>query len=346
MQGYSLYFSGSLINIPEVVLRIYIGNPTRARGQFAKMLKDKVNNIVFNFSCLDNPNYKQRKIVVPGLATYNWVEDKRKKWGEGDPRWIGRVLGQVPDNALSNTFPQSLIDHMRERCGFLSIHLKDAGVSVDSSGEGVDDNVIMSGVGGEVSDVHKKTLMTPTEICHKAVEMCKAVNGHFIVFDCDGVGIRDYQEACKLSDDFLRGIKIIKFHGSGASDVLVDEKPIYANQRAEASFVTKDRATAGKCSINEHDKELIDDLMEEEYFENKKGLIQIEPKEDLKERLDRSPGLGDAYKMLQWAFDQEFEDETYKDTRPNQLPKYARTDSDMEMTGQGTGNLPRYGRME
>ena len=80
----------------ENVLRIYIVNPTRARGQFAKMLKDKANNIVFNFSCLDNPNYKQRKIVVPGLATYNWVEDKRNKWGEGDPRWVGRFLGQVP----------------------------------------------------------------------------------------------------------------------------------------------------------------------------------------------------------------------------------------------------------
>lgn len=325
----------------EVVLRIYIGNPTRARGQFAKMLKDKESNIVFNFSCLDNPNYKQRKIVVPGLATYNWVEDKRRKWGEGDPRWVGRVLGQVPDNALSNTFPQSLIDHMRERCGFLSIHLACAGVSVDSSGEGVDDNVIMSGKGGEVVDVYTKTLMTPTEICHKAVEMCKAVHGYFIVFDCDGVGIRDYQEACKLSPSFLQGIKLVKFHGSGKSDVLIDGKPIYQNVRAEASFVTKDRALAGKCSISDKDQELIDDLMEEEYFENKKGLIQIEPKEDIKERLERSPGRGDAYKMLQWAFDQEIEDTTYQDTQVNRLPEYGRIDSDMEMSA----SLPAYGRM-
>ena len=171
----------------ENVLIIYLGNPTRAKGFFAKGLKDPVNNIVMNFSCLDNPNYKQRKIVVPGLATYEWVEDKRRRWGEGDPRWIGRVLGQVPDNALSNTFPQSWINHCSERCGFLSVHIMESGVSVDSAAEGVDDNVIMSGRGGEVMDVYKKTLMSPSEVAIKAVEMCKKVNGHFIIFDCDGV---------------------------------------------------------------------------------------------------------------------------------------------------------------
>lgn len=327
-------------------LRIFIGNPTRSKGAFAKMLKDKENNIVFHFSCLENPNYLQRKIVVPGLATYEWVEDKRRKWGESDPRWIGRVLGQVPDNALSNTFPQSWIDHVRERCGFLAIHSADAGVAVDSSGEGVDDNIIMSGKGGEVMDVYSKTLMTPTEIAHKAVEMCKAIHGKFIIFDCDGVGIRDYQECSNLPQEYLRGISLIKFHGSAPCTIFEEyngvRRPMYANLRAEASFVTRDRGYAGKCSIEEKDKELIDDLMEEEYFENNKGLLQIEPKEDLKERLERSPGRGDAYKMLQWAFEQEFEDKTYRDTQPNILPRYADSESDIvRVDGQ---NLPRYAR--
>lgn len=334
----------------ENCLVIYLGNPTRAKGQFAKGLKDKVNNIVFNFSCLDNPNYKERKIVVPGLATYAWVEHKRGKWGEGDPRWIGRVTGQVPDNALSNTFPASWIEHVKERCGFLHIHLMDSGVAVDSAGEGVDDNVIMSGRGGEVMDTYKKTLMTPTEVAYKAVEMCRAINGHFIIFDCDGMGIRDYQECSNLSDDYLRGIQIIKFHGSSKKTVEIDGKTMYENLRSEASFITRDRGLAGKCSINELDKELIDDLMEEEYFTNKKGLLQIEAKPDLKERLERSPGLGDAYKMLQWAFAQEIENKTYADSPVNKRPAYGLTDSDVQTSMPGTrnvlNNLPAYGRTD
>ena len=341
-----IYDQIDAVTTAENCLTIYIGNPTRAKGRFAKGLKDKQSNIVFNFSCLDNPNYIYREIRLPGLATYEWVEDKRKRWGESDPRWIGRVLGQIPDNAMSNTFPQSWIDHVRERCGFLSRYSVDAGVSVDSAGEGVDDNVIMSGKGGEVMDVYTKTLMTPTEIVHKAVEMCKAINGYFIVFDCDGVGIRDYQEACALPEDYLRGIQIIKFHGSEPSTLFEDlpggrKRPLYANLRAEASFVTKDRGLAGRCSINENDKELIDDLMEEEHFENNRGLTQIEPKEDIKERLERSPGRGDAYKMLQWAFAQGIEDKTYADTRPNVLPRYGLVDDNIFGAA-----LPAYGRAE
>ena len=46
--------------------------------------------------------------------------------------------------------------------------------------------------------------------------------------------------------------------------------------------------------------------MEPQYFENKQGMIQIEDKADIKERLGRAPGLGDAFIMLQWGFKQEY----------------------------------------
>ena len=212
---------------------------------------------------------------------------------------------------------------------------------------------------GEIMDVYTKTLMTPVEVAYKAVEMCRLVNGHFIIFDCDGLGIRDYQQACNLSEDYLRGIQILKFHGSGESTLFETipgkdgkdtKRPLYQNLRAEASFITKDRGLAGKCSINENDQELIDDLMEEEYFTNKRGLTQIEPKEDLKERLERSPGRGDAYKMLQWAFEQEIEDKTYADAMPIKRPAYGLTDNDVSTSMPGIrnniNNLPAYGRME
>ena len=142
--------------------------------------------------------------------------------------------------------------------------------------------------------------------------------------------------------------QIIKFHGSSKDTVKLDGRPMYANLRAEASFVTKDRGYAGKCSINEQDKELIDDLMEEEFFKSKQGLLQIEPKEDLKERLDRSPGRGDAYKMLQWAFDQEIEDKTYKHTEINVRPKYGLTDNDIDSpSGDPYRNQrPAFGRTD
>ena len=91
-------------------LVIYIGNPTRAVGDFAKGLKNKTDNIVFNVSCMDNPNYKQRTVVIPGLTTYEWVENRRKDWGETDARWQANVLGQIPDSSINTVLSQDLIN--------------------------------------------------------------------------------------------------------------------------------------------------------------------------------------------------------------------------------------------
>ena len=290
----------------ENCLVIFIGNPTRASGRFAAGLKDKEKNIVFNFSCLENPNYIERKSVIPGLASYEWVEDKRTKWGEGDPRWVGRVLGRVPDVSINNTFPDWLINHAKSRYGLLVGGGQNAGVAVDPAGEGVDDNVFMSGKNGDVIDTYTKTLMSPTDSAHQAVKMCKEVDGSFIAVDCDGLGIGVYQELNKFDDTYLQGIRIIKFHGSAGSEIKEHGRPIYQNMRSEASFTAQAQAKAGKASIPPKDFELIEDLREEEYFENKRGLLQIEDKEDLKEKLKRSPGRGDAWKMLQWGMSKNF----------------------------------------
>lgn len=328
------------------VLVIFAGNPTRSKGRFAQGLKDTKNNIVFHYSCLQNPNYIERRSVIPGLASYAWVEKMRAKWGEDDPRWISRVLGKLPEGTLDVLFPEKVIDQMRAKQGFLAQYSDNRGVSLDPAGEGFDENVIMAGAGGQVLDVYTKTKMTPTETAIKAVEMCKAINGYFIVVDCDGLGQRDYAELKKLPDDYLRGIKIIAFHGSAPSQVKIpmDDgslKPVYGNMRAEAGFVAADRGSKGRAALNEKDIELREDLEADEFFE-KKGVLWLIDKGDVKESLpgNRSPGRGDCFKMLQWAFNKEFKDETYKD-QGSGLPEYARTDRDLEFE---TRNLPRYGQ--
>lgn len=319
----------------ENCLVIYIGNPTRAKGRFAAGLRDKTRNIVFNFSCLENPNYIEHKTVIPGLASYEWVEDKRTKWGEQDPRWIGRVLGQIPDIAINNIFPLTLINHACSRYGLTLSYSENRGVSVDPAGEGIDDNVFMAGAGGEILDVFTRTLMSPSDSAHKAVEMCKAIDGHFIIVDCDGVGIGVYQELNKLSDSYLQGIEIIKFHGSAASETKEAERALYANMRAEAAFTAAARIKAGNAVINPKDKELIEDLGEDEYFENKRGLIQVIPKEEIKERLGRSPGRGDCWKMLQYAFEMDIQGKTHLYKDYNKLPDHYEMTEDFSGMSEG-----------
>lgn len=327
------------------ILIIFLGNPTRAKGRFAKGLKDPLNNIVFNVSCLENPNYIEQKSVIPGLASYAWVEDKRIKWGEDDPRWIGRVLGKVPEGAMNNVFNDAIFNQMMARHGLIGQYSDNRGVSLDPAGEGVDENVFKSGSGGEIFETFKKTQMSPSDTAVKAVEMCKRINGNFVIVDTDGLGQRDYAELKKLPADYLQGIQIIGFHGSAPSSVKLmmpdgSERPVYGNLRCEASFVTQARGKAGKAALDPKDKELKEDLETDEYFE-KKGVLWLTDKSDVRESLGRSPGDGDAYKMLQWAFSKDFKSQTFYQSARNRLPAYGITDS--ISPDPNIRNLPTHG---
>lgn len=326
------------------VLIIYMGNPTRADGRFAKGLRDKKRNIVFNFSCLENPNYLNRKIMIPGLASYEWVEDKRGRWGETDPRWKSRVLGQVPDKSLNITYGPDLMDMMKARHGFLFRFSFNRGVAVDSAGEGTDDNVFMSGGGGEIHSVYTTATIAPSVAAIKAVEMCKEISGNFIIVDCDGIGIGVYQELAKLSEKYLEGIQIIKFHGSSTaleeldtgSSFRPEKKRLYANKRAEAAFVARERALRGHAAVNPADDYLVEEVEADEWFENKSGQIQLIDKVDIKEKLEppRSPGRADCWKMLQYGFEQNYERGPY-DKVPQQQQQYAQADQDVHYYRQG-----------
>jgi len=218
-------------------------------------------------------------------------------------------------------FTSELINHMFNRYGLISQHSKSAGVAVDPAGEGVDDNVFMSGRGGDPLDVYTKTIMAPSSKAIHAVEMCKQIDGDFIIVDCDGLGIETYQELKKLNKDYLQGIEIIKFHGSAPSEMKEGDRLIYLNLRTEAAFVAQKRGWSGRAGINPKDTILLEELKADEY-ETQRGYLKIIPKLEIKERLGRSPGRADCWKMLQWAFEKNIKRKSvYPNTALSNLPR-------------------------
>jgi hypothetical protein len=207
------------------------------------------------------------------------------------------------------------------RHGLLSKFVFPAGVAVDPAGEGVDDNIFMAGCSGDIVGIYTKPVMSPTEKAIRAVEMCQRIDGNFIIVDCDGLGIETYSELCNLDKNYLKGIEIIKFHGSAPSEMLLINRAMYANKRSEAAFISQKRVFSGRASINPEDKILIEELEADEFFNNSRGLLQIIPKDEIKVRIKRSPGRADCWKMLQWAFEQNIKNNTYYDTQP--LPREA-----------------------
>lgn len=245
-------------------------------------------------------------------------------------------LGQPLLNSSNFIFPHRLIEHAKQRHDVLAlsrIH-NNIGVAVDPSGMGADDNVFMSGNDGLPLEVFKKTIMTPTEKALKAVEMCKKINGWWIVVDCDGIGADTFLELQGLDDEFLCGIQLIKFYGSSPSNVsmtvsLKKNKPIYDNMRAEAAFTAQKRAYAGFAALDPRDTSTIEELKKDISFVNRQGLLQLIDKKDIKEQLKRSPGGADCWKMLQWGFEQNIIDQTFRKNEPRKNTQYAKVDVDV-----------------
>jgi len=79
-------------------LLLLIGNPTTVTGAFRRAFYEErqlYHNITI--SALDSPNVLTGKTVFPGLTSAKWVGERKDTWGEDNPIYRARVLGEFPD---------------------------------------------------------------------------------------------------------------------------------------------------------------------------------------------------------------------------------------------------------
>lgn len=284
------------------VLQVYLGNPTRSTGRFAKMVRNTTDNRVIHLDAYQSPNVISGFEQIQGMVSKAWVEDKEKRWNAdrtgNDPRYRSKVRGLLPLSSLNTVISEDLYCKCINKTIIQGVSR--GVISVDPARFGDDDMVISVFESGRLID-------------EKVIPKCDAVVGagevvimqkkHFpqgqiaIVFDCDGLGGPFLDIAKKMLPDNL-DIVWLEYKGSNTKRDEID--PQYQNMRAQAHFFAKEQMEAGLVCLDENE-EAKEDMTEAEYFVNLHGKIQIEEKEDIKERLGRSPGRGDARVMGIWA---------------------------------------------
>ena len=106
---------------------LYIGNPTNTDGTFYRSFKLPGYSKI-HISAFDTPNFTtfgitledirnntwQKKITgdlpAPYLITPEWVYDKYLRWGEGNPMWDSRVIGNFPEQGEDSLIPLGKIE--------------------------------------------------------------------------------------------------------------------------------------------------------------------------------------------------------------------------------------------
>lgn len=90
-----------------------IGNPTSMLGEFAKVVKDPKYNVI-NISVLDTPNFKQDKMVIPGVAGRDFERMYREDYGVDHREYKIRVLGEFGGLAVDGAYYAPVIKSLMD----------------------------------------------------------------------------------------------------------------------------------------------------------------------------------------------------------------------------------------
>lgn len=285
---------------------ILLGNPLRNTGYFAKAIRGSEYHTV-QLDCRDNPNYIEKREVIPGLASFSWCENMKEKYGEGSALYQARVQGILPTDTIDSIISyQSCIDSVGKR-PFYPYPNRRKVIVADPATFGDDECVIYAMEEAKIIDTQIFSKKSTTEIAGRCIVMRKKHEAQAIAVDTIG-------EGRGVADMLVEGEEnVVEVKSSHAST-----EEVYLNCRAEIWFHGKKMIEEGHASLPDDDI-LIEELTEPKYFVNSKGKFQVEAKEDIKERIGRSTNRADTYLMGLWALKdlpQPDEDEHYQGYRP------------------------------
>ena len=285
-----------LVTNPNVKF-VAIGNPTVSSGNFVDCFKDKRYNKI-TVSVLDSPNYKQNRIVIPGLSGREFVEQTIEKYGEGSNQYKAMVTGEIPDDDIDSLISIAWIESAEKRKVLDTPYkYKKRFVVWDVADGGDDAHVIKA--------FENTTEIEEVVVRNKKIEevepyvwrLLRKIQGNCIVVDADGIG----RVATSLLEQSVdRATKIIAFEGSSTD---VNEPQTFLNRRHESHWRMREMFEKGQLCISSNPEQR-EELASVKLVDHRKGFIAIEPKKDLKQRLGRSPDHGDCIMMMCGTFDE------------------------------------------
>jgi len=290
---------------------LVIGNPDNPQSQFREVCKPGSGFNTIGVSAFDSPNFtgepmpeRVRKQLIGPL----YVEEKRRKWAprwtwtddgskvvcpEGvdpldtNPYWQSKILGQFPERAdADGLIPEVWIAQARARN--LPAHGPyQLGVDV---GGGGDASTIGLRNGVQFKILHEDHNPDTMATTGRVVDYLAKTNSDCAKVDVIGIGRGVVDRGLELELPFI-GINV----GERPS-----EPERFANLRAEYYWKLRERFESGQIVMEEDDEDTAAELVELKYKRLSNGKIEIESKQQMKNRGVPSPNRAEAM-MLAFA---------------------------------------------
>jgi hypothetical protein len=266
-----------------------IGNPDDPGSEFAMNCRPGTDWNTIRISAYDSPAFTGEYCppnVLKQLVSREWVEERRRDWGEGSNLWISKVEGEFPDVSDDYLITPSMIAkaHAIDLTGFA---MGRYGMDVARMGE--DKTVIYRNRGGQIRKVDSWAKQDTMQSADRAYQYLSRHLPRAVPMNVDGIGL-----GAGVYDRLRqRGCDVGNF--GGAERALNPAK--FNNRRSEMWWTFRRLMEEGLIDLDPEDNVLAEELQTIKWSVDLSGRICIESKEDAKKRGVQSPNHGDAAAM-------------------------------------------------
>jgi hypothetical protein len=231
--------------------------------------------------------------VSDGLISQTWADDRALAWGVDSALYQSKVLGEIPSGDID---PWRVIsEEDAANCRYIDEAyegdpeaVRIGGIDV---GGGGDRTVIVERVGSAVKRIESFADRDPMATVGRLVHTIEEWNLERVRIDVVGIG---WGVAGRLREVLReRGSKCIVQSVNFASRSSQPKR--FLNLRAEAWWNGRELSRNKAWSLARLDDDAIAELTMPRYeIVDSSGKLKIEPKDDVRERLGRSPDIADA----------------------------------------------------
>ncbi|MVO84183.1 hypothetical protein GPA10_05200 [Streptomyces sp. p1417] len=274
-----------------------IGNPDSPSSHFRKVCLPGSGWHVIGISAFDTPNLTGEEVPEPvaqALVGREWVEEKAKEWGEDNPLYRSKVLGEFSEDAPNRVVRASDIAACRidPEAKPKAEDLEPVELGVDVGGGG-DETVIRERRGRRAGREWRAHTDRPEKIAPLVLQALKESGAGAVKVDSIGVGFGVIGELRNLASQGKHSARIVGVNVGEKSS----QPDKFKNLRAEIWWEIGRGLSERKgwdLSSMANDDTTVAQLLAPLWDVDAQGRIQVEPKDEIRKRLGRSPDNADA----------------------------------------------------
>lgn len=287
---------------------IMLSNPTRNVGRFFDAFHEKSSAYkTLYLSSRETPNARAGKLLIPGLATADWIREMVEIYGE-ESQWVTiHIDGRFVRNPEGTVFSLEAIDasFMRWREAKAESDVLQVGADIAGAGDRADESGFAARRGDKILECYGRTGLDPDSGAH-LIEVLGLIAKHRMPGDTIRVAIdREGEQGAKAWHHFEEYLAAKEHEaafaliGVRASERAQREPHIYERVRDE--LVASLARWLREGGSMPEDKKIRAQLNAHRWIPQTTGRSRLMSKDDMRKILGRSPDLADALALSVWS---------------------------------------------